>query len=366
MLLYQYIEEEVYPAQQDIINSYLEAQQSKEPQDLTQDSKALIVSQGAGPQLTGLDGQTIQVNVNKLWELQGATWYNAFTSSRFHWNVAPYRFDTCPSGQNMFNIRNGFTFKEEDPKIPGRMKTRYLSFQMDRRDARKCQFNGSDTCLGGGNFRMNFGKTSPNMINPGVFDVGSVRIVAYNTIPACTRRWHGPAEDINSRQQAGSTKILLENTPVQYARQVQASSVDPKKCGKWIEQRELRDDIFLFNSDLITVHVDTPWMHIIIDVEQNKVATPDECNYATMKVHIANINPGLTKEIQDSFGGILSGGDFPIETYQVDGPFGTEYIPIPEPEEEEKEAEDPGIIDQQVSTDAVEGLLEDNMLGFVA
>ena len=139
MLLYQYIEEEVYPAQQEIINSYLEAQQEP-PQDPTQDSKALIVSQGAGPQLTGLDGQTIQVNGNKLWELQGATWYNAFTSSRFHWNIAPYRFDTCPSGQNMFNIRNGFTFKEEDPKIPGRMKTRYLSFQMDRRDARKCLF----------------------------------------------------------------------------------------------------------------------------------------------------------------------------------------------------------------------------------
>ena len=145
MLLYQYIEEEVYPSQQEIINSYLEAVAQQDYP--TQDSKALIVSQGAGPQLTGLDGQAIQVNGNKLWELQGATWYNAFTSSRFHWNMAPYRFDTCPSGQNMFNIRNGFTFKEEDPKIPGRMKTRYLSFQMDRRDARKCLFNGKSAFI---------------------------------------------------------------------------------------------------------------------------------------------------------------------------------------------------------------------------
>ena len=126
----------------------------------------------------------------------------------------------------------------------------------------------------------------------------------------------------------------------------------------------MRDDIFLFNSDLITVHVDTPWMHIVIDVDQNKVATQDECNYATMKVRIANVNPGLTKEMQESFGGILSGGDIPIEAYQVDGPFGTEYIPIPEPDTAVEE-EDPGIIDKQVPTSA-EGLLEDKMLGFVA
>ena len=135
ILLYKFIEEEVFASQQEHINSYIETvQQSNQPSLLgaasSQDySKAVMVAQGPGPEITGTSGQVFKLDGEPLWNQQGATFYNVLSSSKFIWNMAPYRFDSCPTGQNMFNINNGFTFHDIDPKNPAKKKTKNLSSQ---------------------------------------------------------------------------------------------------------------------------------------------------------------------------------------------------------------------------------------------
>ena len=343
ILLYKYIEEELFDEQQEIINSYVEAQQQlraqqeinnsyneaqqqQEPLRVSQDysNAAVIVAQGAGPEFTRMDGQVVKLDSEPLWSYQGATWYNALSSSTFHWNLAPYRFDGCPEGANMFNLKNGFIFHESDPKNPGTIKSRYLKFRVQRRNDRRCEFNGSEICLGGGNLIMNFGMNAPEMYAPGSFNVGRIRIVAHNTIGDCARTWYDPADSSSMLQTQGSRNIILEKAPIDYLKQNVAVATNPERCEAWIKEREVRNDLFHFNSDQSTIHIDTPWMQITIDVRQNKVPTADTCSYAKMKVWISDINPSLLKET--SIGGILGGGQ--AQDVAVGGPFNTEYMGV--------------------------------------
>ena len=67
---------------------------------------------------------------------------------------------------------------------------------------------------------------------------------------------------------------------------------------------QAEDDLIQFNSDLATVHIDTPWMNIVLQVRQNqnKVKTEKACVHAGMNVWITNLSPGM---LEDECGGVL-------------------------------------------------------------
>ena len=297
----------------------------------------------------------------------------------------------------MFNLNNGFTFLHPDVRNPNKLKKQYLNFKLNRRDSRQCLFNGSETCLGGGNFILNLGMTTPDMYAPGVYNVGSIHLVAHNTIRDCSRRWYdlGSTETIvqgvgqQQQMQQGTTSTdaaphLEKKTPFDYLRQGLHLTTNPQRCEAWINERELKNDLFKFNSDQVTVHISTPYMHLNIDVRQNKVPTDEECNYATMKVWITDIaDEMLLQELREGrVGGILGAQGqeapqgpspqdampivmdvVPIEAYQVEGPFGTEYLSPSDPQEavavESQEQAAP--VEQQQR----HGLV-DTLLGFIA
>jgi hypothetical protein len=256
-------------------------------------------------------------------------------------------------------MNNGFTFHSTDNddddygqeeegdvtttrKKAKKAKTPYLQFRLDRRDVRQCLFNGSKTCLSGGNFIMNLGKTAPDMYHPGSYNIGKVekemiKVTAYNTIRDCSRsvsyernangtasytqveRRSVMAMDDEQQQQSSSN----EKNPIDYLKQDLAFATNPSNCQEWITEREQNQDIFHFNSDQSTIHIDTPSMYIRIDVRQNKVPTDEECNYANMNVWITTVGEDLN--LMGPISGILGGGDANTH-YVVDGPFSKEHI----------------------------------------
>ena len=235
--------------------------------------------------------------------------------------------------------------------------------------------------------------TTPDMYNPGVYNVGSIHLVAHNTIRDCSRRWYdlgsmdqSTLQGIGQQQMmqqsdgtATDTPHLEKKTPFDYLRQGLHLTTNPQRCEAWINERELKNDLFKFNSDQVTVHISTPYMHLNIDVRQNKVPTDTECNYASMKVWITDINDEmLLQELREGrVGGILGvqgqGQEAPqgpqevpivmdrisIEAYQVDGPFGTEYLSPSEPQAVVESQEQTSVEQQQ------HGLV-DTLLGFIA
>jgi len=302
----------------------------------------MMVAQGAGPELTGLAGQKFQFNgdahpTGVTWyngrELTGVagqkfqfngdahptgvTWYNLLSSPRFQWNMSPIRWKNCPEGANTFLGDSGFTFHVPHPKDPSnsaKLVAKQLRFRVERRDARDCQWNYSKTCLAGGSFIMNFGETAKDMLHPGDYSLmtsdGVIRIVAYNTNRDCSREITRMPQDVTRVTDGGKEK------PIDYLRQGIASTMNPQGCNAWIQERDARDDLFSYNSDLSTVHIDTPWMQIIIQVRQNKVATKDTCIYANMNVWVANVAPGI---LGDDVSGLLGGDHNPLST-MADGP----------------------------------------------
>lgn len=281
----------------------------------TELEQPMMVSQGAGPEFTGLAGQKFQFNGDA--HPTGVTWYNVVSSPRFQWNMSPIRWKNCPLDANTFLGDSGFTFHVPHPKDPSnsaKMVAKHLRFRVERRDARECQWNYSEACLAGGSLIMNFGKAAKDMLRPGDYSLrtsdGVIRIVAYNTNRDCSREITRRPQDVTRMTDVGG------NMPMDYLRQGIASTVNPQGCNAWIQERDARGDLFSYNSDLSTVHIDTPWMQIIIQVRQNKVATKDTCIYANMNVWVANVAPGI---LGDDVSGLLGGDHNPLST-MADGP----------------------------------------------
>lgn len=309
-----------------------------------------------GPALTGFTGQVFKVHDEE--KHKGVTWYNVLSSPRLQWNMAPHHWKSCPKGEDVFLGETGFTFHEPNPLDPTKMKSKYLRFRVERKDDRSCTWNYSKSCLAGGNFIMNFGKEARDVLHPGDYslktDDGVIRIIAYNTNRACSRKGHGstPAKEEGGGEQSngagGNEKRPRQQrpdvttaVPMDYIRQARSSTLDPKQCQEWIEERKEKDDLFSYNSDMATVHIDTPWTQIIIQVRQNKVATKTTCNYANMNIWIVDMSTGLLEEstLDGALGGESQLGssssaatdDESIlksralregQVHEVDGPFG--------------------------------------------
>ena len=151
-----------------------------------------ITSRGPGPELTDPARRVFRFH-GETSGRPGVRWYRILSSPRFQWNAAPYRWSMCPDGEDKFLGRAGFAFHEPHPQHPDPSRTvsKYLQFQVLRRDERECLWNYSKTCLAGGSFAMKFGKTARDILHPGDYklktsDGGVIRIVAYNTNRDCT------------------------------------------------------------------------------------------------------------------------------------------------------------------------------------
>ncbi|KAL7542865.1 hypothetical protein ACHAXR_012152 [Thalassiosira sp. AJA248-18] len=311
-------------------------QQQQQQQQSSENHRDIVVAQGAGPELIGLAGQDYKFDGEARWVQQGATWYNVLTSPMFQWNMVPYRWDSCPDKENMFVGNTGFTFHEPHPKDPTKMKSWHLQFRLNRGASRECLFNGSGACLGGGSFIMTFAQQGKDMLYPGDYSLktsgGMIRIVAYNINRDCIRKRYDSSESGEQTDRSNtdaataldgnspSSSVLPEKRPIDYLHQAKSITMNPEGCDAWIKERELRDDLFSYDSDLSTVHIDTPWMKIVIEAQQNKVAEEDSCVFAGMNTWITDVNPALKGELS----GALSYQE--SEAHEVDGPFGMEHV----------------------------------------
>lgn len=262
------------------------------------------------------------------------TWYQVHGSTRLQWNMSPHHWKTCPAGQDMFVTDTGFTFHGEfpDPDDPAQiLKSKNMRLRLERKDDRGCLWNYSKACLAGGNFIMNFGKSANDMRTPGDFTLkttdGPIRIIAYNSNGACSRT--NPGKQMSMDGHGRRTSKGLE--PLDYLRQAKEYTEDPEKCQLWIDERQKHNDLFKISTDLATIHIDTPWMQLIIQVHQNKVATKTLCNYAEMHVWMTNVKPGFfsldgptTKDGDESMEGTEKKDRKMVgsEIHVVDGPWG--------------------------------------------
>mmetsp|Transcript_1712 Transcript_1712/g.3414 ORF Transcript_1712/g.3414 Transcript_1712/m.3414 type:complete len:493 (+) Transcript_1712:32-1510(+) len=303
-------------------NNALQEQRNEEPTDkatvtLPQNKRGTarggltIAARGAGPELAALDG-----TIHKFEEPRhpGVNWYELLSSRKLQWNMSPHRWNNCPDGANVFLGDTGFSFHEilEDPDASPDdaeiVRSKQLRFSVGRKDHRECLWNYSKSCLAGGSFVMNLGAMSRDLLYPGDFslktlrneDNGPIRIVAYNTNTACMLRTHDESHNIQMKgrliDQENTREAHLDKPPIDYLRRSISSTMDPEGCERWIEERTSNNDLFTFNSDMSTVHVDTPWLQIIVQVRQNKVATKTSCSYAAMNVWITDISPELLEE----------------------------------------------------------------------
>lgn len=282
-------------------------------------------SQGAGPSLTGLSGQTFKFYGQQS-HLEGITYYNILASPKMQWNMAPYHWPSCPEGSDMYLGDTGFSFGDNSRKSISASaldsiihtsdnSNKQLRFRITRRDERECTWNYSRACLAGGSFVMKLGPTARDMFYPGDYSIktsgdGEIRVVAYNTNKYCMRRTVNAREEeeeveanANASSSSSSPRGNPKNkTPIDYLRDTISTAMYPRECEAWINERERKDDLFSVNSDVSTVHVDTPYMQITIQVRQNKVATESTCVYAGMNIWIANISPMM---LEDTFHGVL-------------------------------------------------------------
>lgn len=321
---------------------------------------SMITALGAGPELTGLNGHAFKLQDDggtTLSQRPGVHWYNVLESDRFQWNMAPHRWHTCPHDEDKFMGDTTFAFHEPHPLYPDdetKRVSKYLQFHVTRRDERNCLWNNSNACLAGGSFVMNFGKTARDVLHPGEYSLktasSEIKIVAYNTNRHCSRSVNGDGdilpEDNAKDYDAPHQDAFSPKTPLDYLRRDISQTMNPTLCQEWIDERDASNDLFLYNSDLATVHVSSPWMKITVQVRQNKVKTDEKCVYAGMNVWISEISSNVLDG--GSYAGLIKDDDSKsflsshiLETltskkralnygdaarYEIDGPFGVDRI----------------------------------------
>lgn len=239
----------------------------------------------------------------------------------FQWTLAPYQWEGCPSGRDMYLGATAVSFVEPHPLHPhdaSQSRAKHLRFRLGRKDRRKCLFNDSEPCLAGGSFAMNFGKRARDVLQPGEYTLktneGVIRVVAFNTRWECLRKWQDAtmaeeetqrgATDVNVHRNSKGAQDVIAKTPIDHLRWGIAQTNDPQTCQAWINQRQAKEDIYTYESDHAVVFIDAPWMQFVVEVDQNKVATDANCEYAGMNVYVTEMDEDL---LRGGYAGLFGG-----------------------------------------------------------
>ena len=229
--------------------------------------------------------------------------------------------------------------------------------------------NTDVAALGGGNLIIKLGDL--DIVFPGDYTLrtakGDIRVVAHNTIAACSRKWydydHKPyAASVHGEDSPAIRRRRLSlqqvKQPIDYLLDNKEAWIDSAECTKWVEERKNNNDLFqqlgdgpsvyddLFQQlgDWSTIYIETPLITYQMELRQNKVDNDESCAYASLDTYITEMSPELEAE---DFRGILGetkvkkfdfkeGATIMLdrsialeysndEAYEVDGPFGCAF-----------------------------------------
>mmetsp|Transcript_13318 Transcript_13318/g.19208 ORF Transcript_13318/g.19208 Transcript_13318/m.19208 type:complete len:594 (-) Transcript_13318:126-1907(-) len=295
---------------------------------------SLLGGVSGDPLFMGLNGQVFK------FEGRSGGWYSNVSTKKLQWNLRFKEFETCPKGENMFvtgttislNHLSGLPFKK--PEV-----AHTISIMVNDEDKffPGCQ---SGVCLGDGSLKISVDGNT-DITSPGDYKIGNdgVRVIAHNTLSACSRKWYDFVEHDMGVSEDERGRLLEKMTPLEFLNGDKGDMLDPKKCTSWMKDRARDDDLFSQEGGWSTIHIKTPTISFHVEYRQNR----ETCNSHNIDAWISEISPVLLDEEWQGVLGetreekfypdgklvtsersyLLSAKD--DKDYEVDGPFGDKF-----------------------------------------
>ena len=199
-------------------------------------------------------------------------------------------------------------------------------------------------CLGAGSLELVIdGRKITHAIDHSFAD-GSGRVVAYNTVSACSRRWFDfdvtPTNEIGASPIRGRGRRLSSDTnpsTLDILSSVKNTMIDSGKCMEWMEERMEKDDIMSTAGTWSTIIIQTDVISLHVEYKQEQ----DRCSAHNLDVWVSSVTPEVAEEKWEGYigetkkagykangehvrverGEVLEYGE--DEAYEVQSPFST-------------------------------------------
>lgn len=137
------------------------------------------------------------------------------------------------------------------------------------------------------------------------FEDGSGRVIAFNTISKCSRRWFDfdltPADEVKTsvlakerRSLRGDENIVANdnNSAISVLEKTKETMIDPEGCSEWIKDRRENGDFFKQTGTWSTIIVKTEIVSFHIEYKQEQ----ERCSAHSLDMWISSVDPGVAQE----------------------------------------------------------------------
>jgi hypothetical protein len=244
------------------------------------------------PIIMGLAGQIFK------FEGRSGAWYSAASAKSFQWNMKTQKFDGCPVGSDTFLTGVGLTvFGTRDKKhqVEINVVNPYTVNAGCGNEAVKANDYG---CLGAGSLELVIDghKVVQSVDMP--FDDNTGRVIAFNTIGKCSRRWFDfditPREDRSLRHGNSGRKldVMLGAGIFDVLGSTKDTAVDQDGCSTWIAERKARNDILKQTGTFSTIVIKTEKISFHVEYRQEW----ERCSAHSLDIWISEVKPDVVEE----------------------------------------------------------------------
>ena len=243
------------------------------------------------PIIMGLAGQIFK------FEGRSGAWYSAVSAKSFQWNMKTQKFDGCPMGSDTFLTGVGLT-------VFGTTKTHQVEinvvnpYTVNSGCGNEVNKDFDYGCLGAGSLELVIDghKVVQSIDMP--FDDNTGRVIAFNTIGKCSRRWFDfditPREDRGLRhgKSGRALDVMLGAGIFDVLGSTKDTAVDQDGCSAWTAERKERNDILKQTGTFSTIVIKTEKISFHVEYHQEW----ERCNAHSLDIWISEVHPDVVEE----------------------------------------------------------------------
>jgi hypothetical protein len=242
------------------------------------------------PIIMGLAGQIFK------FEGRSGAWYSAASAKSFQWNMRTQKFEGCPVGSDTFLTGIGLTvFGTKKHQVEINVVNPYTVNAGCGNEANKIFDYG---CLGAGSLELVIDghKIVQSIDMP--FDDNTGRVIAFNTIGKCSRRWFDfditPREDRSLRHgKSGRNLDVMQGAGIfDVLGSTKDTAVDQDGCSAWITERKERNDILKQTGTFSTIVIKTEKISFHVEYHQEW----ERCSAHSLDIWISEVKPDVVEE----------------------------------------------------------------------
>eukprot|EP00543_Licmophora_paradoxa_P013787 CAMPEP_0202473872 /NCGR_PEP_ID=MMETSP1360-20130828/92077_1 /ASSEMBLY_ACC=CAM_ASM_000848 /TAXON_ID=515479 /ORGANISM="Licmophora paradoxa, Strain CCMP2313" /LENGTH=656 /DNA_ID=CAMNT_0049100955 /DNA_START=50 /DNA_END=2023 /DNA_ORIENTATION=- len=258
------------------------------------------------PLIMGMAGQLFK------FEGRNGAWYSYASASSFQWNMKVNQFEGCPGGSDKFTTGFGLTVFGDGPDGKNTRSLHNIEINVvnEHSTGTGCGFEPHKAndygCLGAGSLEIMIdGHKVSRSIDTELKD-GSGRVIAFNTISSCSRRWFDfemtPVNEIGAISMlspaATSTirrrRLDERNTEgiFNVLDDLKDTTVNKDSCESWMAERKDRGDILEQAGTWSTIVIKTEKISFHVEYKQEQ----ERCNAHNLDVWISEVSPDVLNE----------------------------------------------------------------------